>query len=77
MTDNNAKIKTASEQAFAQMTSSLLYGVEACSFLLAKYKGKLSGRQISTRLTLLNKMVQQYGLGGASAVPTSCLDFAV
>ena len=22
-------------------------------------------------------MVQQYGLGGASAVPTSCLDFAV
>lgn len=59
------------------MNSSLLYGVEACSYLLAKYKGKLSGKQITTRLSLLNKMVSQYGLGGGTSVPPSALDFAL
>lgn len=60
------------------MNSSLLYGVEACSILLAKYKGKLSSKQITTRLSLLTKMVSQYGLGGGSnSVPPSALDFAI
>jgi hypothetical protein len=77
LTDNNVKIKTASEQAFAQMNSSLLYGVEGCSHLLAKFKGKLSSRQIATRLNLLNRMVDQYGLGGSNCVPPSCLEFAI
>lgn len=59
------------------MNSSSLYGVEACSHLLAKYKGKLSARQIAVRLNLLNKMVEQYGLGGANGVPVSSLDFGI
>ena len=46
--------------------------------LLAKYKGKLSSKQITTRLSLLTKMVNQYGLaGGSNTVPTSALDFAI
>jgi hypothetical protein len=45
--------------------------------LLAKYKGKLSARQIAVRLNLLNKMLEQYGLGGANGVPASSLDFAI
>ena len=44
---------------------------------MSKYKGKLSSKQITIRLALLSKMIQQYGLGGTNAVPTSCLDFAI
>ena len=78
MTDNNPKIKSAAEQAFAQMISSLLYGVEACCSSLTKSKAKLSSKQVSTRLTMLTKMIDQYGLAtGANSVPLLCLDFAL
>ena len=71
-------MKTAAEQSFAQMTQSPLYGVENCSTLLAKYKGKLRSKQIATRLQMLNKMVDQYGFGGGSnTVPLVALDFGL
>jgi len=78
MTDNNPKIKAAADQAFALMVSSLLYGVEACSISLTKNKAKLSSKQLATRLMMITKMIDDYGLAsGANTVPLSVLDFAI
>lgn len=78
LTDNNPKIKTAAEQTFAIMTTSLLYGVEQCSVALTKSKGKLSSKQMTIRLQLITKMIDQYGLAsGSQTVPVSTLDFAI
>jgi hypothetical protein len=78
LTDNNPKIKIAAESAFAQMIASSLYGVEACSLGLARSKAKLSSKQLTTRLSFITKMIDQYGLaGGSNTVPVGCLDFAI
>ena len=78
MTDSHPKIKAAADQTFALMVSSLLYGVEACSHALFKMKGKLSAKQIATRLTLVSKMIDDYGIAnGQNTVPISALDFAI
>jgi hypothetical protein len=78
MTDNNPKIKTAADQAFANMINSLLYGVETCSSALTKNKAKLSSKQLATRLTMISKMIDDYGLAsGPNTVPLSTLDFAI
>lgn len=78
MTDNNPKIKTAADQTFALMVSSLLYGVEGCSMALTKNKAKLSSKQLSTRLSMVSKMIDDYGLAsGPNTVPISALDFAI
>jgi len=50
LTDNNPKIKTATEQAFALMVNSNLFGVEHCCGLLCRSKVKLSGKQLTARL---------------------------
>lgn len=77
MTDNNPKIKTAADQAFALMVSSLLYGVESCSIALTKNKAKLSSKQLATRLLMITRMIDDYGLAnGPNTVPLSALDFA-
>ena len=68
MTDNNPKITSATEQAFAQMISSLLYGVEACCSSLTKGKAKLSSKQLSTRLTMLTKMIDHTSLEGSKCI---------
>lgn len=78
MTDNNPKIKAAADQAFALMISSLLYGVEACSTSLTKNKAKLSSKQIATRMIMISKMIDDYGLAsGPNTVPLSTLDYAI
>jgi hypothetical protein len=78
MTDNNPKIKTAAEQAFAMMVSSLLYGVETCSLSLTKNKAKLSSKQLATRLSMVTHMIDDYGLAsGPNSVPLQALDFAI
>lgn len=78
MTDNNPKIKTAADQTFALMVSSLLYGVEGCAMALTKNKAKLSSKQLSTRLSMVSKMIDDYGLAsGPNTVPISALDFAI
>ncbi len=78
MADNNSKIKTAADQAFALMVSSLLYGVESCSTSLTKNKSKLSSKQIATRMIMISKMIEDYGLAsGPNTVPVSTLDFAI
>jgi hypothetical protein len=78
MTDNNPKIKAAADQAFALMVSSLLYGVEVCSMLLTKNKAKLSSKQLTARLLMISKMVDDYGLAsGPNTVPLATLDFAI
>jgi hypothetical protein len=60
------------------MVSSMLYGVEACSTGLAKSKSKLSSKQLCTRLAMISKMIEDYGLSsGSNTVPLSALDFAI
>ncbi len=78
MTDNNPKVKAAADQAFAMMVSSLLYGVETCSLALAKNKSKLSSKQLATRLAMITRMIDDYGLAtGPNSVPLQALDFAI
>ena len=77
LTDNNPKLKAKAEQTFALMTSSMLYGVEHCSMALTKTKGKLSVKQLATRLLLLTKLIDQHGLSGNHSVPSGALDFGV
>jgi hypothetical protein len=60
------------------MIGSSLYGVEVCSHALAKSKSKLSSKQLATRLSLITKMIEQYGVAGSpNTVPLTCLDFAL
>lgn len=77
MTDSHPKIKSSADQVFANMVSSYLYGVDTCSIALTKNKTKLSSKQLATRLTMISKMIEDYGLSsGPNSVPLSTLDFA-
>lgn len=45
---------------------------------LTKNKAKLSSKQLSTRLSMVSKMIDDYGLAsGPNTVPLSALDFAI
>ena len=80
MSDNNAKIKSLSEQIFEAMMSSNLYGVETCCAVLMNSKGKskikLSSKQEVQRLAELEKIVARFGLG-ANGAPYSVIDYGV